>query len=323
MARRASSKKVIYAAMAGNALVAISKLIAASWTGSAAMAAESVHSMVDTGNEALLLYGIHRARLAPSAERPFGYGRELYFWSFIVALLIFTLGAVVAVLEGVFRILDPRSVEDVHVVYIVIGLAFLFEGASWWFALRAIGGAKTPDDYLEAFRRSKDPASFLVLFEDSAALLGLVVALVGTWAATTWHMLVFDGVASIVIGLILGATALLLTKETKSLLIGEPADPDVVDSISLLAREDPAVVRVNAVLTAQLAPDEIVALLSVEFADNLTTSVLEAKVAQMEERVRKAHPQVVTLFIKPQTPAQFAKVRQLRGYEDGRAPGSS
>jgi cation diffusion facilitator family transporter len=237
MARRASSKKVIYAAMAGNALVAISKFIAANWTGSAVMAAEAIHSMVDTGNEALLLYGLRRARRAPSAERPFGYGRELYFWSFIVALLIFTLGAVVAVLQGVLRILNPRPIEDVQIVYIVIGLAFLFEGTTWWIAVREIGGAKGSDDYLEAFRRSKDPTSFVVLFEDSAALLGLLVALAGTWAATTLQLPVLDGVASIVIGLILGATALLLTRETKSLLIGEPADRRVVDSISRLARE--------------------------------------------------------------------------------------
>jgi cation diffusion facilitator family transporter len=292
MAHRASSKKVIYAAMAGNALVALSKLFAASWTGSAAMAAEAVHSMVDTGNEALLLYGLWRAKRAPSAERPFGYGRELYFWSFIVALLIFTLGAVIAVLEGVVRILNPRPIEDVHIVYIVIGSAFLFEGASWWIAVREIGGAKGSDDYLEAFRRSKDPTTFVVLFEDSAALLGLIVALAGTWAATTLQLPVLDGVASIVIGLILGATALLLTKETKSLLIGEPADRKVVESISRLARQDPAVLKVNGVLTVHLAPEEIVALLSAEFADNLMTSALEAKVAEMEARVRAIHPEV-------------------------------
>jgi cation diffusion facilitator family transporter len=323
MARKIASKTVIYAALAGNALVAATKLFAAGWTGSAAMLAEAVHSMVDTGNEALLLYGLHRARRAPSAERPFGYGREIYFWSFIVALMIFTLGAVVAVLEGIFRILNPRPVEDVHVVYIVIALAFLFEGASWWFAVRTIRAAGAPDDYIDAFRRSKDPASFLALFEDTAALLGLVVALVGTWAASNWRMPVFDGAASILIGVILGVTALFLTKETKSLLIGEPADAGVVESISRLARQDYAVVRVNAVLTAQLAPDQIVALLSVEFADDLTTSVIESKVAEMEDRVRAAHPQVVTLFIKPQTPTQFAKIRDLRGYEKGRAPGSS
>jgi divalent metal cation (Fe/Co/Zn/Cd) transporter len=162
-----------------------------------------------------------------------------------------------------------------------------------------------------------------VLFEDSAALLGLLVALLGTWAATTLQLQVLDGVASIVIGLILGATSILLTKETKSLLIGEPADRKVVDSISRLARQDPAVIKINTVLTVHLAPDQIVALLSVEFDDDLTTSVLEAKVAEMEQRVRAAHPQVVTLFIKPQTPAQFVKARKRRGYERGRAPGSS
>jgi cation diffusion facilitator family transporter len=319
-----SSKSVIYAALAGNVMVAVCKFVAAAWTGSAAMLAEAIHSLVDTGNEVLLLYGLRRARTAPTAERPFGFGREVYFWSFIVALLIFAIGGGVAILEGSLRILNPRPIKDVYISYIVIALAFMFEGASWWFAVRKIGGSKAAGGYLNEFRRSKDPTSFMVLFEDSAALLGLLIAFAGISASSALGAPVLDGVASVIIGLILTVTAVLLANETKSLLIGEPANEEVVESISRLAQLDTDVTSVNAVLTAQLAPDQIVALLSVEFDDKLTTSALETKVAEMEERIRAAHSDVVTLFIKPQTPSEFAKARQRRGFdEESRAPGSS
>jgi cation diffusion facilitator family transporter len=158
----------------GNCLVAVTKFVAGAWTGGSAMIAEGVHSLVDTGNQALLLYGLRRAERRPSPEHPLGHGREIYFWSFIVALLIFSLGAGVAMLEGVLHILNPRPIEDAYVNYIVLGLAFIFEGTTWWIAVRGVDRMKGADGYLEAFRRSKDPPSFMVLFEDSAALLGIL-----------------------------------------------------------------------------------------------------------------------------------------------------
>ncbi len=312
MARKSKSKKAIYAAMAGNCLVAVTKFAAAFWTGGSAMLAEGVHSLVDTGNQALLLYGLHRAELRPNSERPLGYGRELYFWSFIVALLIFSLGAGVAVLEGIMHILTPKPIVDAYINYIVLALAFVFEGSTWLIALRGIDELKGSEGYVEAFRRSKDPPSFMVLFEDSAALVGIVLAAVGTWAATAYQMPVLDGIASILIGLVLAATAAILATETKSLLIGEPADPEVVQSITHLALADPAILKVNGVITVHLAPDQIMAALSLEFEDSLTTSAIETKVVALEERIRAAHPDIVNLFIKPQTPGRFNEARQQR-----------
>jgi cation diffusion facilitator family transporter len=316
MRRRPSQpKKVIYAALAGNCFVAVTKFVAAAYTGSAAMLAEGVHSLVDTANEGLLLYGLRSSGRRPTAERPFGYGRELYFWTFIVALLVFTLGAGVAVLEGLWRLLFPHPIENAYVSYIVIALAFIFEGSSWWIAVRHLG-PRSPGAFVEAFRRTKDPTSFMVLFEDSAALLGLSVALVGTFATSRWQIPAFDGVASIIIGLILGTTAVLLTVETKSLLIGEPARSSVLATIRRLAEEQSGVHKVNGLLTTHLAPDEIVAALSIEFDDKLTTSELEALIGNIERTVRAAHPEIISIFVKPQTPMQFQAARRRRGFPD-------
>jgi cation diffusion facilitator family transporter len=312
MARRSTTLRLIYAAMAGNCLVAITKFVAGAWTGGSAMIAEAVHSLVDTGNQILLLYGLRRAQQRPSPERPLGHGREIYFWSFIVALLIFSLGAGVAMLEGVLHILTPRAIEDAYINYIVLGLAFVFEGTTWWIAVRGVDSMKGADSYLEAFRRSKDPPSFMVLFEDSAALLGIVVAFLGTWASIWLQWPVLDGLASILIGLVLAAVAIILAIETKSLLIGEPALPEVENSIKRLASADPGVRCVNGVITVHLAPDQIMAALSLEFDDSLTTSTIEAKVEELEDRVRAAHPEVVSLFIKPQRPSRFDEVRARR-----------
>ena len=312
MARRSTTLRLIYAAMAGNCLVAVTKFVAGAWTGGSAMIAEGVHSLVDTGNQALLLYGLRRAEQRPSPEHPLGHGREIYFWSFIVALLIFSLGAGVAMLEGVLHILNPRAIEDAYINYIVLGLAFVFEGTTWWIAVRGVDSMKGADGYLEAFRRSKDPPSFMVLFEDSAALLGIVVAFLGTWASVWLQWPALDGLASIVIGLVLAAVAIILAIETKSLLIGEPALPEVENSIKRLASADPGVRNVNGVITVHLAPDQIMAALSLEFDDSLTTSTIEAKVEELEDRVRAAHPEVVSLFIKPQRPGRFHEARARR-----------
>jgi cation diffusion facilitator family transporter len=316
MHQYSSSKSVIYAALVGDALVTASKFIAAAWTGSAGMLAEAVHSLVDMTTEGLLLYGFRRSRQPPNTSRPFGYGRELYFWSFMVSLMFFTLAAGVAVLEGAERVLNPQPIENAKVSYLVIALSFVFEGASLWIAVRHVGH-KGIREYIAAFRSTKDPTAFVVLFEGSAALLGLGVALVGTWAATQWKMPVFDAGASIVIGLILGATAILLTIETKSLLIGEPARSSIANSIKCLAGQEDGIRKINGLLTTHLAPDQIVAALSVEFDDDLTTPELETKVAAMEKRVRAKHPEVISLFVKPQTPAQFMAARKRRGFESG------
>jgi len=288
------------------------------------MLAEAIHSLVDTANQALLLYGLRRAERRPTPERPLGYGRELYFWSFIVALLIFSLGAGVAILEGILRILNPLGIEDAYVNFIVLTLAAIFEGATWWIAVRTIREDKGEAGYVEAFRRSKDPPAFMVLFEDTAALIGIGLAFLGTWGASAFDLPTLDGLASIMIGLVLGGIAAILAKETKSLLIGASALPEVENSIQRLANDDPDIRKVNGLITVHLAPTQIMAALSVEFDDKLNTAAIEDLVERLEERVRAACPEVVALFIKPQTPGRFQELRWRRfgGPESGTGDGA-
>lgn len=310
MTERASAKTAVHAALAGNVLVAATKLFAATLTGSSAMLSEAVHSFVDTGNEILLLYGMRRAALPPDAQHPFGYGRELYFWSFIVALLVFALGAGVSVYEGIGHILHPEPISDPLVSYVVLGLAGVFETGSWLVSLRQFRAAKGELGYYEAFRRSKDPPSFMVLFEDSAAIAGILIAVLGTLAAVQLHEPRFDGLASILIGVVLAVTALLLARESKSLLIGERADARLGDSILRIAAGERSVTRANGVLTMQLAPDQIIAALSIDFEDHLSAGEIEDAVSEIERLVRAAHPQVVALFVKPQTDKSYRQASQ-------------
>jgi cation diffusion facilitator family transporter len=295
-----STRAAVYAALIGNLLVAATKGVAAALTGSSAMLSEAVHSLVDCGNEVLLLYGQNRAARPADAAHPFGYGRELYFWSFVVALLIFALGAGVSVYEGIRHILHPDRIERPIVSYVVLVLAFVFEGASWVISFRQFRAATRGEALYPAFRRSKDPPSFMVLFEDSAALLGIVFAMLGTYASSSLRMPVFDGVASILIGLVLAAVAVLLARESKSLLIGEPAERDLVESIRRDARRVEGVVGVNAVITSHLSPEQVVVLLSLEFEDRLRVPELERAVREIERVIRSEHSSVVALFVKPQ-----------------------
>ena len=322
MAANSSTKKVVYAALLGNFLVATTKGGAAFWTGSSAMLSETVHSFVDTLNELLLLYGFHRAGRRPDLVHPLGYGREIYFWSFIVALMIFALGSGVSIYQGIAHVRHPEPIQDPLVSYAVLALSFLFEGGSWWVALKTFRAAKGEFGYYEAVRRSKDPPSFMVLFEDSAALAGILIAAAGTFTAVRLQAPVLDGVASILIGLVLGGTAALLARESKSLLIGEQADPRLTRLILDIAAKEPTVSRANGLLTVQLAPDQIVAALSLEFADDLRAPEIEQAVTSIEQKVRALHPSVVTVFVKPQTGARFREVRQRR-FGERKAPISS
>jgi cation diffusion facilitator family transporter len=276
------------------------------------MLSEGVHSLVDTLNEVLLLYGLRRAGRGPDSLHPLGYGRELYFWSFIVAVLLFALGAGVSVYQGVLRVRTPAPIENVTVNYVVLAFSFVFEAVSWRISQRSFREAKGAMGYWEAVRKSKDPPSFIVLFEDTAALVGIVIAALGTYVADQLNMPVFDGISSILIGLVLGGTAALLARESKGLLIGERADPEFAASIEDLAAHEPGVVAANGILTVHLAPDQIVVALSLEFEDTLRTPEIEASVARIERLVRDRYPQVVALFVKPQTPGGFERGRQLR-----------
>jgi cation diffusion facilitator family transporter len=300
-----SSRKVLYAAIAGNLLVAATKFGASAMTGSSAMLSEAVHSLVDTGNSLLLLHGMRRAKVPADHDHPLGYGREIYFWSFVVALMVFALGAGAAFYEGVSHVLNPEPIQNAAISYAVLGLSALFDGTTWWLALRNFKGRTSYANLFRAVRRSKDPSSFMVLFEDSAALIGLSIAFAGTVLSIWLGVSALDGVASILIGLVLAATAMLLARETKGLLIGESADPAIVESIMEIANAMEGVAHANGIITVHLGPEQVVAALSVELADELTTPDIEAKIVELERRVRRAHPVVIALFVKPQSSAGY------------------
>jgi len=311
-ARKESSRPAVYAALVGNVLVAATKTVAAVWTGSSAMTSEAVHSFVDTGNELLLLYGMHRAARPPDPEHPVGHGRELYFWSFIVALLVFALGAGVSLYEGVHHIRNPEPITDPRASYVVLGLAGLFEIGSWVVSARQFNARRGSQGIYQAFRRSKDPPSFLVFFEDSAAVIGIAIAAAGTFASVELRQPVYDGAASILIGLLLAGVAALLAQESKSLLIGERADRGLSDSVLSIAGAVDGVAHANGLLTFQLAPDQILIALSLEFRDDLRAPEIESAVVELERRLREAHPEVMTVFVKPQAPGTYREVVRER-----------
>jgi len=293
-----TSKKVIYAALIGNGLVALTKFIASFLTGSSAMLSEGIHSVVDTGNQVLLLLGLRRAKRPADDRFPFGHGKEVYFWSFVVALLIFAVGAGVSIYEGIHQLHELTPITDPYINYIVLGLGMVFEGGALYFALTEFTRAKGKWGYIEAVQKSKDPTAFVVLFEDSAAMLGLFVAFLGVLLADLTGNPVFDGLASIAIGLILGGTAIWLAYETKGLLIGESANVEVIEGIRGFVTEFPKVEHVNQVLTMHMGPQYILVNLSVDFTDGTSATDLEETIAQLDARIKEDWPNVKKVFIE-------------------------
>ena len=296
-----SSKKVIYAALAGNALIAVTKFAAAAITGSSAMFSEGIHSMVDTGNQVLLLHGMRRARRPPCSRFPFGHGKEVYFWSFAVAILIFAVGSGVSLYEGIIHTLHPKPIGNPLVNYIVLGLALIFEGMAWFFALNEFNKAKGKWGYIEAVQRGKDPTMFVVLFEDSAAMLGIIVAFVGVLLVDKAGILIFDGIASIVIGLILGGTAIWLAYETKGLLIGESANEKVENGIRDIILKFDSINNINEVLTMHMGPDFILVNISIDFRDEISAGDLENIIAEIDMQTKKNFPSVKRVFVEAES----------------------
>lgn len=305
MQSRSTTKTVVYAALAGNLAIAVIKFVAAAMTGSSAMLSEAVHSVVDTVNELLLLYGMKRAAEGPDESHPFGYGRELYFWSFIVTLLVFAVGAGVSLYEGVVHLRNPEAMTNPLINYLVLGISFVCEVTSWWVALKAFRATKGKQGYFDAFRVSKDPGVFIVLFEDGAALIGLLIATLGITGSLVLHMPELDGIASIGISVVLATSSILLARETKGLLIGEAAQPHVRESIMRIAGNDPDIRSVNGVLTMQMGPNQVIAALSAEFCDELNTTQIERCISRIEAAIKAARLDVTTLFVKPQTPEMW------------------
>ncbi len=294
----ASSRRVVYAALAGNLLVAVTKLVASFFTGSSAMLSEAIHSFIDTGDQGLLLLGMHRATRPPDKEHPFGHGHELYFWSFVVAIMIFALGGGVSIYEGIIKLHEPAALEHVWVSYVVLALAFCFEGWSLRAAIQEFRKEKGNDGWLRAVRRSKDPTVFTVLLEDSAALLGLVFAFAGIALGQLLDLPMLDGVAAVLIGCLLLAVAAFLANETRSLLTGEAAHPAVVAALRRLLESDSAVAGVNDLLTMHFGPRDILLAASLDFKDSLDSGAVESAVARLDRRIKEAHPEVTRIFVE-------------------------
>jgi cation diffusion facilitator family transporter len=295
------SKTVIYAALGGNALIAVTKFGAAWFTGSSAMLSEGVHSLVDTGNQLLLLFGMKQAAKPATPEHPFGYGLRLYFWAFVVAILIFGLGAGLSIYEGIAKIREPHAMTNAWVNYLVLSLGLVFEGGVWIVAFRAFRKEKGDGSWLQAVRASKDPTVFTVLFEDSAAMLGLLAALGGIFLSQALAMPVLDGVASVIIGLILASTAAFLAFECQSLLTGEGVAPATRASIKAIASGSTGIDRVNELLTMHFGPNDVLVALSLDFDDLMSASEVEATVSTIERSVKASHPEVTRVFIEAQS----------------------
>ncbi len=297
----ASSKKAIFAALVGNSLIAITKFGAATYTGSSAMFSEAIHSLVDSGNQLLLLYGIKRSKRPADPQHPFGYGRELYFWSFIVAMLIFSIGAGVSLYEGIHKLHDPEPMTNPMINYIVLSMAILFEGGSCYVAIREFNKTKGSSSWFDAVRKSKDPAIFTVLFEDIAAILGLFVALIAIFLSLKLNMPALDAVASIIIGVILAVTALFLAMECKGLLIGESASPHVVRRLRNILGDDPQILHINEVLTMHFGPQDILLNISVDFEVDLSADQVETAISRLEKQIKTEFPDIRRLFIEAQS----------------------
>jgi cation diffusion facilitator family transporter len=293
------SNRTLWIALGANLGIAASKFVAAGITGSSAMLTEGVHSVVDSTNQLLLMWGRRQSRKPADKYHPFGYGRELYFWSFVVAVLVFALGAGVSVYEGIIHIMHPEEAVSPLVAYVVLLVAFLLEGWSTLEAFREFKDAKGDLGWFEAIKRSKDPPTFIVLLENGAAMAGIVAAALGVFLSQLTANPFFDGAASVVIGIILGFTALLLARESKGLLIGEAANPELVDGLRELACSKAGVVGVGHVLTVHSAPDQVTVMINVDFRDDMLAGDVERIVGETERDARERWPEVRRLFIRP------------------------
>ncbi|HHK75094.1 MAG TPA: cation transporter [Rhizobiales bacterium] len=296
-----SSLKVVFAALAGNTLIAVTKFGAAAYTGSSAMLSEAIHSLVDTGNQGLLLFGIKRAARPADAEHPFGYAREIYFWSFVVAILIFAVGSGVSIYEGIQKIIHPHPITSPVVNYIVLGLALVFEGAAWWIAYNEFNKTKGKKGLFESIHKSKDPTIFTVLFEDTAAILGLAVAVIGIACTDYFGLEMADGIASVIIGFILAGAAILLAYETKGLLIGEAASDELVAGVQEIVSLAKNVEHLNELRTMHMGPDDVLLALSLDYRDGLTSQRIEDCNYELEKAIKLRFPQIKRLYLEVQS----------------------
>lgn len=302
MATGGASTTIVIIAMTANFLIAVCKFIAYLWTSSSAMLSEAIHSLVDTSNQVLLLYGMKRSKRAPDAQHPFGYSKELYFWSFIVAILLFSLGAGVALYEGFEKLLHPEPIKNAYISYIVLIAAIMIEGFATFKALQEFNRRRGTVGVVSALQKSKDPALFAIVLEDVAAVTGLFAALIGIFIADTFQIHEADGIASIIIGLVLASVAIFMSREIKALIVGEAASSDVQQGLRRIVEaqtgDGKPIKVINEISTMHLGPEDVLVAASVDFHDGQTTEIVEAVTSQLEDQVRAAYPEVRRLFLE-------------------------
>lgn len=303
----ASSNTAIYTALAANLSIAATKFVAAGITGSSAMLSEGIHSLVDTLNEALLLLGINRSQRPPDENRPFGYGREQYFWSYVVALLIFAVGGGISLYEGITHIQHPEVIKDPFWNYIVLGIAFALDGYSLLTAWRQFNEQRGEQSVWAAIKNSKDSATFTVLFEDASDVLGLIIAFLGVFLGHTLNNPYFDGAASILIGVLLVGVSVVLARESKSLLMGEGVDPETSRQLVLLTEADPAVLKSLKIATIYLGPQEVTLVQGVAFRADLTTADITTAIQRIHKSIYAAFPVIKHAYMQPLAQAETGK----------------
>ncbi len=303
-----ASKRVIYAALIGNSLIAVTKFAASAYTGSSAMLSEAIHSVVDSLNQVLLLYGLRRSTRLADEEHPFGYGRELYFWAFVVAIMIFAVGAGVSLYEGIVKVMHPHEVSNPFVNYLVLVLAMLFEAFSLRIAIQEFNKMRGETRWITAVKGSKDPAVFTVLFEDVAAMVGLFIALTGLVLADYLETPWLDGAASIGIGVLLGVTATLLAYETKALLIGEAASDALRAGVQEILANAESVRMINDLRTMHMGPQDVLLALSLDFHDHLVAGKVEEAIFILEMAIKSRFPEITRLYIEVQTQKRHEEV---------------
>lgn len=290
----------IYSALTSDILIATTKFIAGSYTNSSSMISEGIHSLVDTSNQLLLLYGLKRSRKPPDKRRPFGYGKELYFWSFIVSILIFGLGGGLSIYQGVIHILHPKPLEDPFWNYIVLAFSFFFDGLSFVIALKEFNKARGDMPFWKAIIRSKDPSSFLVLFEDGAAVLGLMIVFILMLLSHFLNLPVLDGVASLLVGLLLVFVSMILARESRSLLMGEGIAPETQKKIKALVEKDEAVIKVSNILSTYQSPEEVILMLLIQFKPDLETEEITDAIERIRDAIKEKFTLVEFVLIQPQ-----------------------
>jgi len=288
----------IYGALVANLAIAVTKFVAAGITGSSAMISEGIHSVVDTGNQILLLLGIKRSQKPPDENHPFGHGKELYFWSLIVAMLLFGVGGGLSVYEGITHLRHPHPLEDPFWNYASLGAAFVFETISWILAMRQLRPTIREKGMWKALRTSKDPSIVILFFEDSAALVGLIIAFLGVFLGHLWNSPVPDGIASLAIGLLLAGVASFLVAQSRGLLLGESVDPEILADIRAIVGSDPAVVEAKYPLTMHLGPEEVLMNLEIDFRPGLPPGQITESIQRLEQEIRRRHPEVQRIFIE-------------------------